>query len=150
MSHSYTNLLFHLVFSTKYRQPLIQTAWQPQLHQYLGGIVQSLEGTPLEIGGIADHVHLLISIHQKHCLMNVLRDLKANSSKWVNESAFLETRFEWQRGYGAFSVSQSQMGKVQRYIQKQETHHQRHSYSDEFLALLNAHQISYDERFVFD
>lgn len=140
----------HIVFSTKHRQPLIDESWRSQLHQYLGGTVRGMECVALEVGGVADHVHLLVSLHPKHSLADFLRGLKSNTSKWINESAFVRSRFEWQRGYGAFSVSQSQMEKVRQYIQNQEAHHHRMTFEEEFVMFLKAHGIAYDERYIFD
>lgn len=150
MSHTYTKLLYHIVFSTKQRRPLIGIELRPKLHQYLGRVIRGIGSQALIIGGVADHVHLLINLHQSQALADVMRDLKMSSTKWVNESGTLSSHFEWQRGYGAFTVSQSQMDQVRQYIRHQESHHQRKTYAEEYLALLKAHKISYDEQFVFD
>ena len=150
MSHAFTNSLMHIVFSTKRRQPCIDESWRSQLHQYLGGTVRGMESVALEVGGVADHVHLLVSLHPKYSLSDFLRGLKSSTSKWVNESGFIHSRFEWQRGYGAFSVSQSQMEKVRQYIQNQESHHHRMTFEEEFAVFLKAHGIPYDERYIFD
>jgi REP element-mobilizing transposase RayT len=150
MSHTYTSLLFHMVFSTKHRRPIIEAEWRARLHQYLGGTVRGLDSVALEIGGMADHVHLLVSMHQSYSVADFLRDLKANTSKWVNESALLRSRFEWQRGYGAFTVSKSQMEQVRRYIQNQEKHHRKMTFEEELIKLLDAHGIEYDPRYVFE
>lgn len=144
MPHSYTNLLYHLVFSTKNRQPLIDQAWRLRLYEYLGGTIRGLGGIAMEIGGIADHVHILAKLRQDRAVAEVLRDLKANSSGWINESRLRPSgRFAWQQGYGAFSVSESQVEKVRRYIRNQEAHHRKTTFEEEFLALLQAHGVAY-------
>lgn len=150
MAHTHTSLLYHIVFATKQRRPIIDDQWRVQLHQYLGGTVRGLGGVALEVGGVADHVHLLISLNQNHCIADFMRELKASASKWVNQSGFIPTRFEWQRGYGAFSVNQSLKETVRRYIQRQEEHHRKQNFEEEFIALLNAHQVEYDRKYLFD
>ncbi|MBL8189989.1 MAG: IS200/IS605 family transposase [Acidobacteria bacterium] len=150
MAHTHTSLLYHIVFATKHRQPVIEEHWRAQLHQYLGGTVRGLEGIALEVGGVADHVHLLVSLNQNHCIADFMRELKASTSKWVNQSGFIPTRFEWQREYAAFSVTPSLKETVRRYIQRQEEHHREQNFEEEFIALLNAHQIEYDPKYLFD
>ena len=150
MAHTYTSLLYHIVFATKQRQPTIEESWRAQLHQYLGGTVRGLGGVALEVGGVTDHVHLLVSLNQNHRIADFMRELKASTSKWVNRSGLTPARFEWQRGYGAFSVNQSLRETVRRYIQRQEEHHRKQHFEGEFIALLDAHQIEYDSKYVFD
>lgn len=123
MPSSHVSSNFHLVFSTKERLPLINKDWQDRLHAYMGGIVKGMEAVPLAIGGVADHIHLLVSLKSKHRLDYFLRDLKADSSTWVHTE--LRRKFEWQKGYGAFSVSPSNIEGVKRYIANQEKHHKK-------------------------
>ena len=145
MPHSYTNLLYHLVFSTKDRCPLIDETLCSRLYEYLGGTIRGLGGIALEIGGIADHVHLLVKLRQDRAVSAVLRDLKANSSGWVNQRELIGARsFAWQTGYGAFTVSESQVEKVKQYIRRQESHHHKTTFQEEFVALLRAHGIEYN------
>ena len=145
MPHSYTNLLYHLVFSTKDRRPLIDESLRSRLYEYLGGTIRGLGGIALEIGGIADHMHLLVRLRQDHAVSAVLRDLKANSSGWINQHELIGTQsFAWQTGYGAFTVSESQVEKVKQYIRNQEAHHHKSTFREEFVALLQAHGIEYD------
>lgn len=115
---SYTNFLFHIVFGTKGRLPLITPEIKPRLHEYLGGTVRGLGGTAFDINGMSDHVHLLVKIKATIKFSDFLRDLKANSSKWVNETT--KDRFAWQRRYGAFTVSESQFDVVRTYVRNQE------------------------------
>ena len=150
MAGTYTNLLYHLVFSTKERIPLIGHELQPDLYAYLGGIIRGEGGILLEVGGMSDHVHLLTKFKPTVSISEMLRQVKANSSKWVNEEKFKLRKFAWQDGYAAFSVSESQVGAVRRYIQTQEAHHRGQSYQDEFRALLERHGIEYEERYLWD
>jgi REP element-mobilizing transposase RayT len=150
MAGTYTNLLYHLVFSTKERVPLIGRELQPDLYAYLGGIVRGEGGILLEVGGMPDHVHLLARIKPIASVSEMLRQIKANSSKWVNEEKFKMRKFAWQDGYAAFSVSESQVSALRRYIREQEQHHRGQSYQDEFRALLDRHGIAYDERYLWD
>ena len=150
MSGTFTNLLYHIAYSTKYRQPTITTAWQADLYAYVGGLVRERDGITLEIGGVADHIHILAKLSPKLAIMDVLRDIKALSSKWVNDRQLVPNRFEWQSGYGAFSVSYSQVDKVREYIRNQEVHHAKTSFNTEFLSLLRRHHIEFYPKYVFD
>lgn len=147
MPSSHVSSNFHLVFSTKERIPLITPDWRERLHAYLGGIVKGMEAVPLGVGGVADHVHLLVSLKSKHRLDYFLRDLKADSSKWIHTE--LGKNFEWQKGYAAFSVSPNAIERVKRYILNQEKHHAKKSFETEFFELLNASNIDYDEKYLW-
>lgn len=149
MAHTYTNLLVHAVFSTKDREPVLSAEVRDRLCPYLGGIVHEMGGRALAINGVEDHVHSLISIPPTVCVADVMRVLKANSSKWIHETWPGLRSFAWQTGYGAFSVSQSQADGVSEYIDRQEEHHKRMTFQEEFLALLKRHGISYDPRYVW-
>ncbi len=144
---SYTNLLYHLVYATKERAPLITTALRPRLHEYLGGTVRGLGGAALEINGVADHVHLLVKVPPTIALSDFLRELKANSSIWAKKQT--AGLFAWQSRYGAFTVSESQVERVRRYIAHQEEHHRRVNFEEEFKALLRAHRIDFKEGYVW-
>lgn len=149
MPQSYTNLLYHIVFSTKNREPVITKDVQPRLYDYIGGIVRGLGGISLEIGGIEDHLHLLAKLRADRSVSDVLRDLKANSSGWMHKVFPDQREFSWQNGYGAFTVSVSQVEKVRSYIANQERHHKKRSFREEFIELLKANQIEFDERYLF-
>ena len=126
MPETFTNLIYHVVFSTKNRQPLITEAYQPRLYDYIGGTVRNLGGISLAINGTEDHVHLLVKLRPDKSLSDVLRDLKAGASGWMHD-VFPELKdFSWQRGYGAFTVSASNVEAVMRYIANQKVHHQKH------------------------
>src|SRR5882762_7404963 len=148
MSDSYTNLLYHIIFSTKDRRPLITADHQSRLYDYIGGIIRGVGGISLELNGTEDHVHLLTKLRPDTALSDVLRDLKANASGWMH-NVFPEVRdFSWQRGYGAFTVSHSNVDEVRRYIANQKVHHQKISFRDEFIQFLKVNQIEFDERFL--
>ena len=147
MPHSYTNLLYHFVFATKDRLPLLTSKIRPRLYEYLGGTVRGLDGTALEIGGIEDHIHLLAKLRQDIAVAEFIKKLKSNSSRWVRRT--LRKDFGWQEGYGGFTVSESQMERVRQYIRNQEEHHRRVSFEEEFKALLRAHHIDYEEDYLW-
>jgi putative transposase len=146
MPHTFTYLLTHAVFATKDRAPLIEAEWRAQLHAYMGGIVREMKGTPVIINGTADHVHLLVGLPPDLCLSDAMRVVKTNSSRWVNETRHVP--FAWQAGYGAFGVSRSSADAVSRYIARQEEHHRRMTFRDEFIALLRKSGIEFDERYL--
>ena len=147
MPSTHTSLLYHLVFATKNREPLIEPAWRDRLHEYLGGAVRGLGGTPQGVGGVADHVHLLIGLKPTHCLSDFMRELKKASSIWVSEALDLPV-FAWQEGYAAFTVSASARALVQDYIARQEEHHHRQSFREELIAFLQKSGVEYDERYL--
>ncbi len=147
---SYVSSYFHCVFSTKERRPLIQPPVRERLWAFLGGIARQKNMKALEVGGVADHVHILLSLPATLSLARGLQVLKAGSSKWVHDT-FPEHRiFSWQAKYGAFSVSISQLEKVVEYIRNQEEHHRRLSFKEEFQALLEKHRITYDEQYLWE
>jgi putative transposase len=142
MAHTYSNLLYHLVFSTKQRIPFISDALRDPLYAYIGGIVRQNGGALLESGGMPDHVHLLVRLKTDPSVAAVVQKIKGKSSKWVNDSGLLQEGFRWQQGYGAFSVSESGADKVRRYLRNQQHHHRKVSYIDELVTLLERHHIS--------
>ncbi len=150
MAHTYTNLLIHAVYSTKHRRPLLADALRPELFSYMAGIVKKLKGKPILINGPKDHVHMLFLLPQALSLAECMEKLKANSSKWINERHAQRVRSAWQRGYAAFSVSRSNLGKVRAYIAGQQVHHQRMTFWEEVLAFPKKHGVQYDPRYVFD
>ncbi|QDV22091.1 IS200/IS605 family transposase [Aureliella helgolandensis] len=143
-------ILLHVVFSTKFRKPCLGDAWRDDLFAYIGGIVKEHKSTLLKAGGIEDHVHLLLRIHPEFAISKTVQLLKANSSKWINEQRKLTGKFEWQRGYGAFSVSQSMVDAVKKYLANQREHHQKHTFETEYLGFLAKHAIEYDPQYVFE
>jgi putative transposase len=141
MAHSYTNLLYHIVYGTRERQRLIDDVFQPRLYEYLGGTIRGLKGVCLEIGGVEDHVHILAKLPPTIAISDFLEKLKANSSKWAKS---VRRDFGWQGGYSAFTVSESQVERVRHYVQNQREHHRKASFEEELIALLKAHGLPYD------
>jgi REP element-mobilizing transposase RayT len=135
MSHTYSNLLTHTIFSTHERTPLITDNIRDDLYSYLGGIVRELRGTALAIGGTRDHVHMLLKLPCNLAIADCLRVVKTNSSRWVHETWPERLLFGWQIGYGAFSVSESGHLRVVAYIRQQEKHHRKMSFREEFFAV---------------
>jgi putative transposase len=148
MAHSFPCLFAHIIFSTKNRAPLLTPDQRPRIFEYMGGILRGLDGSALLINGVEDHVHVLAKLPATRTLADILRDLKGDSSAWINTT--LGTEFGWQTGYAAFSVSKSNVPEVQKYIAKQEAHHRVVSFREEYLEFLKKHEIQYDPRFVFD
>ena len=150
MAGTYTKLYYHLVFSTKHRAELITPAIEEKLFKYLCGIVRSLGGVCVEIGGMPDHVHILAVVPPKVALSDALREIKAGSSKWVNESKENVVKFAWQDGYAAFTVSRSQLDSAARYVRDQKLHHKQRDFKTELLGLLEKHGVEYDPRDIWD
>lgn len=146
MPHTYSQNYLHVVFSTKERRKLITKDFQPKLWSYMAGIARNNDFLVLANGGMEDHTHLLIQLPATLALAKAVQLLKGGSSKWVGEHG---REFSWQEGYGAFSVSKSNMSTVVKYIANQETHHRKITFEDEFIALLEKHGIEYDPRYVF-
>lgn len=148
MPSTHLSLHYHIIFSTKERRRLIRDEWRDRLHQYLGGCVKTAGGIPEIIGGVSDHVHLLIGLKATHCLADVIRDIKSNSSGWAHEELNMRL-FSWQDGYGAFTVSSSMRERVRNYIAGQEEHHRRVDFRDEYLKILELHDVEYDEQYLW-
>ncbi|MGB6729245.1 MAG: IS200/IS605 family transposase [Terracidiphilus sp.] len=149
MAHTFTDLLTHVVFSTSERIPYLSDTIRPDVHAYIGGILRELRATPIAIGGTSDHVHLLVGLSAEMAVADCLRVVKTNSSRWLKEKWPERRAFSWQRGYGAFSVSESNRGAVIRYIRDQARHHQRISFHDEFIALLKNHGVEFEEQYLW-
>jgi len=143
MSSTYLSLHYHIVFGTKNRTPSIDPVWRLRLHEYLGGTIRGLGGFSEGIGGVDDHVHLLVSLKATHTLSDVLRELKKASSVWMHESLG-DKSFAWQEGYAAFSVSASSLDKVKQYIAHQEQHHRRKTFHEELAEMLEKANVDYN------
>ncbi len=150
MPSTHSNLLVHVIFSTKNRFKLIADDWQAELFAYIGGIVHEHNASLLEAGGIEEHVHLLLRIRPSFAIANTIRLIKANSSRWINEVRKINAKFEWQKGFGVFSVSQSGRDALTHYIRSQREHHGKQSFEDEYLQTLELHGIEYKPAYVFD
>ena len=144
---TYTSLHYHLVVSTRDGRRRILPAWRPLLHEYLGGTVRGLGGFPEGIGGVADHVHLLVGLKATHCLADFMRELKKASSTWAHEEIGLQA-FAWQEGYAAFTVSATAREGVKHYIANQEEHHRVKSFREELIEMLTKAGIEYDPKYL--
>jgi putative transposase len=149
MSHSYVSNLMHCIFSTKNRYPFIDSELESRLWPYLGGIAKQNRMKALAIGGTTDHLHALLSLPGMMSFAKAVQLIKGGSSKWINDTFSGTKKFEWQEGYGAFSVSVSQVPKTIAYINNQKEHHRKKTFQEEFLELLTKHGIEYDQRYVF-
>jgi putative transposase len=150
MPGTYSQLLLHIVFSTKHRQPFIATDIAERLYPYMGGIIRAEKGVLYDIGGIEDHVHLYLRWRPDGGVSDLMRTVKARSSKWVHDTFPKLGAFAWQEGYSVFSVSKSQEETVKKYIAGQAEHHKKEDFKSELLRLLRAHGIEFDERYVFE
>jgi len=150
MGQSLINTYLHIIFSTKYRKPMITDDIENELYNYIGGICKNLDCQPIKVGGYIDHIHILCRLSNKITIANLLQEVKSNSSKWIKTKGIQHKNFYWQNGYGAFSVNPSQINTVINYISNQKTHHKRKSFQKEYLALLKKYQIEYDERYMWD
>ena len=150
MPGTYHCLKLHVVFSTKNRQPLLTADVRDRVHTYLAAIIRGERGVALQIGGVNDHVHVLLGWRTDQSIATLLRLLKSNSSRWIHERIPTLQGFAWQEGYSVFSVSQSRVEAVRRYILGQAEHHRTRSFQDELLQLLGAHRVEFDPKYVFD
>ena len=150
MAHTYTYLATHVVFSTKDRLPMITQEIKPRLWAYMNGVITNLGGKALALNGMPDHAHLLVLLPPTVALAEAMRALKANSSKWVNDNGPQSSKFTWQTGYAAFSVSRSSINDVVSYVENQENHHSKFSFQEELLALLAKHEIEYDPLYIWN
>jgi putative transposase len=150
MSQSLAKNLVHLIYSTKNRAACLNDDVRPKLFAYQAGIFKVLESPAIVLGGEADHVHALFVLSKNHALEKVIEEVKKGSSKWIKTQDRNFTGFHWQNGYGAFSVSQSHVAKLRRYIEGQPEHHRKVSFQDEFRTFLQRYGIEYDERYVWD
>ena len=147
---SFTQLTYHVVFATKYRHPTITDTIQERLYEYIGGTLRAKRSHLIKIGGVKDHVHLLARLSPAIAVADVVRDIKANSSKWMNEQPETTKTFEWQKGYGAFTVSYSQIAVVEQYIRNQEEHHRTRSFQEEYIEFLERHGIDFRLEYLFE
>jgi REP element-mobilizing transposase RayT len=150
MSQSLVKNLVHLVYSTKHREPLIAKAHRSALFAYQAGVFKQWESPALVIGGVEDHVHALFALSKNHPLKKLVEEVKKGSSKWMKTNGPRVQYFSWQAGYAAFSVSQSSVEAVQRYIERQEDHHRKLTFQDELRILFRRHGVAFDERYVWD
>jgi putative transposase len=148
MPSTHLSLHYHVVFSTKERRAFIDASWRDRLHAFLGGAIRMADGMPEAVGGVGDHVHVLMGLRATHRLADVVRDIKVASSEWVHKE-IKQAVFSWQDGYGAFTVSTSKLDVVRQYIANQAEHHQKKSFQEEYREMLVKSRIEFDERYLW-
>lgn len=150
MANTYTQLTVQFVFAVKYRQSLISDNFREFLHKYITGIIQNQNNKLLAINSMPDHIHILVGINPKISISNLVRDIKSDSSKFINENKLSKFQFNWQEGYGAFSYSHSHRKNVIDYILKQQEHHKKHSFKEEYLNFMKKLEIDFEETYLFE
>ena len=150
MSNTYSQIYIHIVFAVKGRQNLISKIWKDELYKYITGIVINEGQKLIAINGMPDHIHILVGSKPNKALSDLVRDIKANSSRFINEKKWINGKFEWQTGFGAFSYSHSQLTNVINYIQNQEEHHKKKTFKEEYVDFLKAFDIDYNNQYLFD
>ncbi len=149
MANTYSQIHLQFVFAVKHRHSLILSNWKQELYAYIAGVIQNQGHKLLAINGMPDHIHIFIGMRPNQSVSDLLQDIKRNSSLWINQKKFVNGKFEWQEGYGAFSYSKSHVKQVVAYIENQEVHHRKLSFHEEYIDFLNKFEIEYDERYVF-
>ena len=145
---SHTHLLYHIIYGTKNRLPLISESWESDFYKQMGGIVRNHHGIPIEINGMPDHLHMLVRVKPVIAIADFLRQTKAISSGWIRRAH--EPKFRWQRRYGAFSVSESVSDAVRKYVRNQKEHHKKQTFEDEYKELLRLHRVEFDEKYLWE
>lgn len=150
MANTYTQIYIHIVFAVKGRQNLISKIWNEELYKYITGIITNEDQKLIVINGMPDHIHILIGLKPNKALSDLVRDIKANSSRFINEKRWINGKFGWQTGFGAFSYNHSQLTNVINYIQNQEEHHKKKTFKEEYVEFLKAFEIDYKNEYIFD
>lgn len=150
MPQSLAQVRVHLIFSAKNREPLLSDDIRPELHPYMATILKGMDSSAILINSVEDHAHILFHLSKNRALCDVIETVKKDSSKWIKTKGRTFRNFHWQSGYGAFSVSQSNVAQVVRYIETQKEHHRRRTFQEEFRAFLKRYQVPYDERYAWD
>lgn len=150
MANTYTQCYFHLVFAVKNRNALIHRSWKNQLEMYISGIIQNQNHKLLAIGSMPDHIHIFIGYYINELIPDLVEEVKTSSNAWIKNSHLTPFKFEWQKGYGAFTYSHSQIDAVVKYVLNQERHHQNQSFREEYLEMLRKNEIAFKNEYVFD
>jgi REP element-mobilizing transposase RayT len=150
MAGTYAQIYIQVVFAVKGRANLLQKAWREEVFKYIAGIIKEKGQKPIIVNGVSDHVHCCIGLKPSIAISDLVRDVKNNSSRFINEKKFVKGKFQWQEGYAVFSYSQSQLEQVYNYILNQERHHQKKSFKEEYKELLKKFQIEYKEEYLFE
>ena len=150
MAGTFSQIYIQIVFAVRGRQNLIQPKWKDELHKYIAGIIQGKEQKSIIVNGMPDHIHAFVGLKPVMPISDLARDIKNNSSKFINEKGWLKQKFNWQEGYGAFSYGHSQINRVYNYILNQEQHHKKKTFRQEYLQFLKKYEIPFDEKYLFD
>jgi putative transposase len=149
MPNTYTQLYIHCVFAVKFRRAVIQPEWEDSLHKYITGIVQNNDHKMLSINSVPDHLHLFVGLNPSQSISEMMRLVKGDSSEFINKEKFIDSKFHWQDGYGAFSNSRSQIDSVVKYIINQKQHHKKKTFKEEYLKMLKSYEVDYNEKYLF-
>ncbi len=149
MPNTYTQIHIQFVFAVKYRLALIDNSWKDELHQYITGIIQNKSHKMLQVNSMPDHLHMLLGFRPDENMSQLIQVVKSESTKWINDNHLCREKFSWQEGFGAFSYSKSHIPNVIRYIQNQETHHQKQTFREEYISFLKLFEVEFDERYIF-
>lgn len=150
MANTYTNCYFHLVFAVKNREELIKKQWKDELEMYITGIIQNHKHKMLAIGSMPDHIHIFIGYNVNHLIPDLVEEIKTSTNAWIKQKNYSKFKFEWQKGYGAFTYSRSHINNVINYINTQKEHHRKKSFRNEYLDILAKNEIEYKEEYVFN
>ncbi len=149
MANTYTKLYIQTVFAVENRMSLIRSDWKEELNKYITGIIQNKKHKLIAINSVSDHIHIFIGMKPVQSVSDLLKDIKENSSKWINSQKLVKGKFKWQSGFGAFSYSHSQIDYVVNYINNQERHHKKKTFKQEYVEFLKKYNVPYDERYIF-
>ena len=149
MANTYNQIYIHLVFAVKYRASVIAKSWRQELYYYITGLIENRGHKVYAVGGMSDHIHILVSLSPKQAISELVLEVKRASSLWIKEKRFVGCKFAWQEGFGAFSYSKSHIENVVRYIQNQETHHEKRTFGEEYVSFLRLFGVDYDEKYLF-
>ncbi len=150
MPGTFSQIYIQIIFAVKGRENLIGNSWKNQLHKYIAGIIKGKDQKPIIVNGMSDHIHVFVGLRPGMSISDLVRDIKNNSSNFVNDHKYVRGKFAWQEGYGVFSYSHSHIGKVYDYILNQETHHVRKTFRQEYLSFLKRFEVGHDERYLFE
>jgi len=150
MPNTFSQIYIQIVFSVKGKENLLQKKWQEELFKYISGIIKNKGHKAIIVNGYRDHIHIFIGLKPDTAISDLVRDIKSNSSKFINENSWINGRFSWQEGYGAFSYSQSHIEKVYQYILKQEEHHKKKTFKEEYIDVLQKFDIKFNEKYLFE
>jgi len=149
MSDTFSKIYIHIVFGVKFRQPLIKSDWESELHKYITGLINNKGQKLIALNGVDNHIHILIRMRPNCCLSDLVREIKKSSTNWINERKLTLTKFAWQEGFGAFSCNYHSVDKVTQYIKNQKTHHKKNNFEKEYRTLLDENGIEYKEEYLF-